>query len=150
MEGHAPQDAVERFQVKEAVISHFAWLNTRLALESTMMAWVRTATTLIGFGFTIVQFFERLNNMEGVAPAAQAVRGALRGARLDRSRRGRTRGVGHAISRDDPLPVARRVREDRRHGERSGKHAHLRDHDRYRGDRRVGLPGRFSPRGLTS
>ena len=33
-----------------------------------MMAWVRTATALIGFGFTIVQFFERLNSMEGVAP----------------------------------------------------------------------------------
>ena len=29
------------------------------------------AITLIGFGFTIVQFFERLNDMEGVAPAAQ-------------------------------------------------------------------------------
>ena len=71
MEGHAPQDAVERFQGKEAVISHFAWLNARLALESTMMAWVRTATTLIGFGFTIVQFFERLNNMEGVDPPAR-------------------------------------------------------------------------------
>jgi putative membrane protein len=71
MEDHPPQDAVERFQAKEAVISHFAWLNARLALESTMMAWVRTATTLIGFGFTIVQFFERLNNMEGVDRAAQ-------------------------------------------------------------------------------
>jgi putative membrane protein len=41
-----------------------------MALERTMMAWVRTATALIGFGFTIVQFFERLNNMQGVAPAA--------------------------------------------------------------------------------
>ncbi len=36
-----------------------------------MMAWVRTATALIGFGFTIVQFFERLNTIEGVAPAAR-------------------------------------------------------------------------------
>jgi putative membrane protein len=33
------------------------------------MSWVRTATALIGFGFTIVQFFERFNKMEGVAPA---------------------------------------------------------------------------------
>ena len=71
MEGQAPRDAVERFQVKEGIVTHFAWLTTRLSLETTMMAWVRTATTLIGFGFTIVQFFERLNNMEGVAPAAQ-------------------------------------------------------------------------------
>lgn len=34
-----------------------------------MMAWVRTATALIGFGFTIVQFFQRLESMEGVSPA---------------------------------------------------------------------------------
>jgi putative membrane protein len=33
------------------------------------MSWIRTATALIGFGFTIVQFLERLNHMEGVAPA---------------------------------------------------------------------------------
>jgi len=33
------------------------------------MAWVRTATALIAFGFSIVQFFERLKSMEGVAPA---------------------------------------------------------------------------------
>ena len=70
MEGHAAR-AAERFQPKEAVSSHFAWLNTRLALEMTMMAWIRMAITLVGFGFTIVQFFERLNDMEGVAPAAQ-------------------------------------------------------------------------------
>ena len=63
--------AADRFQVKESVGSHFAWLNARLALEMTMMAWIRMAITLIGFGFTIVQFFERLNDMEGVAPAAQ-------------------------------------------------------------------------------
>ena len=70
MEGHASR-AAEKFQAKEAVSSHFAWLNTRLALEMTMMAWIRMAITLVGFGFTIVQFFERLNDMEGVAPAAQ-------------------------------------------------------------------------------
>ena len=70
MEGHASR-AAETFQAKEAVSSHFAWLNTRLALEMTMMAWIRMAITLVGFGFTIVQFFERLNDMEGVAPAVQ-------------------------------------------------------------------------------
>jgi putative membrane protein len=31
---------------------------TRLAYERTMMAWVRTATSLISFGFTIYKFFE--------------------------------------------------------------------------------------------
>jgi putative membrane protein len=70
MESRASR-AAERFQIKESVGSHFAWLNARLALEMTMMAWIRMAITLIGFGFTIVQFFERLNDMEGVAPAAQ-------------------------------------------------------------------------------
>ena len=70
MEGHAPR-TIERLPPKEAVGSHFAWLSARLALEMTMMAWIRMAITLIGFGFTIVQFFERLNEMEGVAPAAQ-------------------------------------------------------------------------------
>jgi len=42
-----------------------------LALEMTMMTWIRMAITLVGFGFTIVQFFERFNDMEGVAPPAQ-------------------------------------------------------------------------------
>jgi len=70
MEGHASR-AAEKFQEREAVSSHFAWLNTRLALEMTMMTWIRMAITLVGFGFTIVQFFERFNDMEGVAPAAQ-------------------------------------------------------------------------------
>jgi putative membrane protein len=34
-----------------------------------MMSWVRTATALIGFGFTIVQFFARFQEAPGVAPA---------------------------------------------------------------------------------
>jgi putative membrane protein len=33
------------------------------------MAWARTAVALIGFGFTIVQFFERFAAMEGVQQA---------------------------------------------------------------------------------
>lgn len=31
---------------------------TWLALQRTLMAWVRTATSMIGFGFTIYKFFE--------------------------------------------------------------------------------------------
>jgi putative membrane protein len=69
MEADAPQ--TERFRVDVTAASHFAWLRTRFALDRTMMAWVRTATALIGFGFTIVQFFERLNSMEGVEPATR-------------------------------------------------------------------------------
>jgi putative membrane protein len=49
-----------RFEVRTTSDSHFSWLRTRLSLERTMMSWLRTATALIGFGFAIVQFFERL------------------------------------------------------------------------------------------
>ena len=51
---------VGRFEVRTTSDSHFSWLRTRLSLERTMMSWLRTATALIGFGFAIVQFFERL------------------------------------------------------------------------------------------
>jgi putative membrane protein len=34
-----------------------------------MMSWVRTAVSLIAFGFTIVQFFERMKDLPGIAPA---------------------------------------------------------------------------------
>ena len=46
-----------------------AWVRTRLSLERTMMAWLRTAASLIGFGFAIVQFFERFQQMPGARPA---------------------------------------------------------------------------------
>ena len=49
-----------RFEVRTTADSHFGWIRTRLSLERTMMSWLRTGTALIGFGFAIVQFFERL------------------------------------------------------------------------------------------
>ncbi len=58
-----------RFAVRTTAESHFAWLRTRLALERTVMASLRTSVALIGFGFTIVQFFERIGQMPGSAPA---------------------------------------------------------------------------------
>jgi putative membrane protein len=58
-----------RFEVKATASDHFAWLRTRLSVERTMTSWVRTATALIAFGFTIVQFFDRMQQMPGVAPA---------------------------------------------------------------------------------
>ena len=51
--------------------SHFAWMRTRMAAERTLMAWARTAVSMIGFGFTIVQFFDKLGAMQGVAEAAR-------------------------------------------------------------------------------
>ena len=58
-----------RFELRITSDSHFAWIRTRMALERTLMAWVRTGVALIGFGFTIVQFFQRLGDMQGVAAA---------------------------------------------------------------------------------
>ena len=58
-----------RFEVRPTSDSHFGWIRTRLSLERTLMSWVRTAAALIGFGFTIVQFFEHLQATAGVAPA---------------------------------------------------------------------------------
>jgi putative membrane protein len=52
--------SVGRFEVRVTSDSHFGWIRTRFSLERTMMSWLRTATALIGFGFAIVQFFERL------------------------------------------------------------------------------------------
>jgi putative membrane protein len=65
----APSNGGSRFEVRATSDSHFSWLRTRLSVERTLMSWVRTATALIGFGFTIVQFFERLHTMDNVAPA---------------------------------------------------------------------------------
>ena len=59
----------ERFVVRATAESHFSWLRTRLSVERTMMAWVRTAVSLIGFGFAIVQFFDRLEQIPGTKPA---------------------------------------------------------------------------------
>ena len=63
------EPTADRFKVTPTAEGHFAWLRTRMSLERTLMSWVRTATALIGFGFTIVQFFQRLHEMPGVAPA---------------------------------------------------------------------------------
>ena len=45
-----------------------AWIQTRMALERTLLAWVRTGAAMIGFGFAIFNFFEALNRTPGVAP----------------------------------------------------------------------------------
>jgi putative membrane protein len=78
------EQSAPRFVVKADATTHLAWLRTRLAMERTLMAGVRTATALIGFGFTIVQFFYRLASNETVQlkfPAAPGYLGlALIGA----------------------------------------------------------------------
>ena len=59
----------DRFHVAPTAESHFSWLRTRLSIERTLMSWIRTSTALIGFGFTIVQFFDKLHEISTVAPA---------------------------------------------------------------------------------
>ena len=55
-----------RFEVRATASDHFSWLRTRASVERTLMSWIRTAVSLIGFGFTIVQFFERMQELPGV------------------------------------------------------------------------------------
>ena len=56
----------ERFEVRVSADSHMAWIRTRLAAENTMLAYLRTSVSLIGFGFAIVQF---LNNVQAIPGA---------------------------------------------------------------------------------
>jgi putative membrane protein len=60
---------VGRFEVRATASDHFAWVRTRLALERTIMSWLRTAVALIGFGFAIVQYLNHLQPIPGGRPA---------------------------------------------------------------------------------
>jgi len=59
----------DRFVVRATAESHFSWIRTRLSVERTIMAYDRTAVALIGFGFTIVQFFHRMDQIPGTNSA---------------------------------------------------------------------------------
>jgi len=60
---------VSELEVHVTADSHFSWLRTRMSAERTLMSWLRTAASMIGFGFTIVQFFARFADLGEVAPA---------------------------------------------------------------------------------
>jgi len=59
----------DRFEVRASATDHFAWLRTRLAVERTLISFLGMSVTLIGFGFGIVQFFDRLEEMPGIPSA---------------------------------------------------------------------------------
>jgi putative membrane protein len=60
-------ESPHRFDAHVTAESHFAWLRTRLAVERTMLAYLRTSVSLIGFGFAIVQFLNNFREVPGVA-----------------------------------------------------------------------------------
>ena len=60
----------------------YPWIQTRLALERTLLAWLRTAAALIGFGFAIFEFYERLDMVPGVKPALHPGTSRLLGVTL--------------------------------------------------------------------
>ncbi|MGZ9029816.1 MAG: YidH family protein [Burkholderiaceae bacterium] len=62
MSDDGPANVSSRFEVRTTADSHFAWLRTRLAVENTMLAYLRTAVSLIGFGFGVFQFVYRLQD----------------------------------------------------------------------------------------
>ena len=63
-----PELSEHRFDVKATAGTTLLGSGPGLTLERTMMSWVHTAITLIGFGFTIVLFFERLPALTGSEP----------------------------------------------------------------------------------
>lgn len=50
--------------------THFSWIRTRMSADRTLMAWSRTSIALIGFGFTIYQFFEKFGGPTDARPEA--------------------------------------------------------------------------------
>ena len=119
----------ERFEVRVTADSHFAWLRTRLAVERTMMAYMRTAVALIGFGFTIFQFLQRVQEVPGRAVHFPRAAWYLEPV-TDSLRRG---GGGHLavrVSAADQLPEERRVFSHRRRGQHADEDAALRDYGR--------------------
>jgi len=53
-------ESQSRFDETPSISNHFSWMRTWMSIQRTQMSAVRTATALIGFGFTVAQFFQKL------------------------------------------------------------------------------------------
>lgn len=60
------EELILPFAVESNATNHFAWVRTVMGLQRTHMAAVRTAVALIGFGFTVAEFFVHIR----LGPAA--------------------------------------------------------------------------------
>ena len=72
----SPPDAVGHLSVGDELAARrtgMAFQRTRMAADRTIMAVMRTSLSLIGFGFTIFQFFQRLTE-SGVMAHDRAAR----------------------------------------------------------------------------
>ena len=104
-----PDDPSRRFEVRATSDSHFSWLRTRFAVERTMMAYQRTAVSLIGFGFAIVQFFQNFHQMPRDGSARFPGRRVVSGAGVDLLRRPGVGLFGPGVPKDDSISVERQL-----------------------------------------
>jgi Domain of unknown function (DUF202) len=119
-----------RFEVKATASDHFSWLRTRLSVERTMMSWIRTATALIGFGFTIVPVFCSHPRDVGRHSRVFSPRAALPRPFPDLLRRHGSGDFDLGISQGASLPLEPRLCGDRWSDARGEANATARGGDR--------------------
>ncbi len=66
----SPQPSVPTAAMPFNVQTHFSWIRTSLSAERTLMSWNRTSLSLIGFGFTIYEFFAKFQEATAGPTAA--------------------------------------------------------------------------------
>jgi putative membrane protein len=75
-----PSDEDDAAMAEEEESPRLGYERTKIASERTLMAWVRTAVSLIGFGFSIPKFFSYLaeaESLKGVPGVSPKLLGAL-------------------------------------------------------------------------
>ena len=61
--------ATHHYQVTPGSNRHYSWLRTRMSAERTLMSWLRTSLAMIGFGFTLAKFLDKLASAGGADEA---------------------------------------------------------------------------------